>query len=136
MWFFFTMCSPQESARVKPLNFQVLCELGVKARQTRGTLDPADPRRPRPALLPSLPRHVHKLTLRARALPTVVRDRPRNCDRTVSLLLSRSLTLRHSAPANRVRPISLLTLSLLPSLESNFPRKSLGNPYGPGNSTP
>ena len=36
----------------------------------------------------------------------------------------------------RVRPISLLTLSLLTLLESNFPGKSPGNPYGPGNSTP
>ena len=35
-----------------------------------------------------------------------------------------------------VRPIPLLTLSLLTLLESNFPGKSLGNPYGPGNSTP
>ena len=34
-----------------------------------------------------------------------------------------------------VRPISLLTLSLLTLLDSNFPGKSLGNPYGPGNST-
>ena len=32
-------------------------------------------------------------------------------------------------------PISLLTLSLLTLLESNFPGKSLGNPYGRGNST-
>ena len=31
-----------------------------------------------------------------------------------------------------VRPISLLTLSLVILLESNFPGKSLGNPYGPG----
>ena len=31
-----------------------------------------------------------------------------------------------------VRPISLLTLSLLTLLESNFPGKSLGNPCGPG----
>ena len=35
-----------------------------------------------------------------------------------------------------VRPISLLSLSILTLLESNFPGKSLGNPYGPGNSTP
>ena len=35
-----------------------------------------------------------------------------------------------------VRPISLLTLSLLTLLESNFPGKSLGIPDGPGNSTP
>ena len=35
-----------------------------------------------------------------------------------------------------LRPISLLTLSLLTLLESNFPGKSLGNPYGPGNSNP
>ena len=35
-----------------------------------------------------------------------------------------------------IRPISLLALSLLTLLESNFPGKSLGNPYGPGNSTP
>ena len=37
---------------------------------------------------------------------------------------------------SEVRPISLLTLSLLKLLESNFPGNSLGNPYGPGNSTP
>ena len=36
----------------------------------------------------------------------------------------------------RLRPIPLLTLSLLTLLESDFPGKSLGNPYGPGNSTP
>ena len=36
----------------------------------------------------------------------------------------------------KVRPISLLTLSLLTLLESNLPGKSLGIPYGPGNSTP
>ena len=35
-----------------------------------------------------------------------------------------------------IRPISLLTLSLLTLLESNFQGKSTGNPYGPGNSTP
>ena len=34
-----------------------------------------------------------------------------------------------------IRPISLLTLSLLTLLESNFPGTSLGNPYGPGKST-
>ena len=36
----------------------------------------------------------------------------------------------------QIRPISLLTLSLLTLLESNFPGESLGDPYGPGNSTP
>ena len=35
-----------------------------------------------------------------------------------------------------LRPISLLTLSLLTLLELNFPGQSLGHPYGPGNSTP
>ena len=34
-----------------------------------------------------------------------------------------------------LRPISLLRVFLLRVLESNFPGKSLGNPYGRGNST-
>ena len=43
---------------------------------------------------------------------------------------------RNIFDVQHIRPISLLTLSLLTLLESNFPGKSRGNPYGPGNSTP
>ena len=35
-----------------------------------------------------------------------------------------------------LRPVPVLTLSLLTSLEANFPGKSLGDPCVPGNSTP
>ena len=41
-----------------------------------------------------------------------------------------------SRAVSGLRPISLLTLSLITLLESNFPGNSLGNPYGPGNFTP
>ena len=47
--------------------------------------------------------------------------------------LSRSM--QHFSPSHRrgtLRPISLLTLSLLTLLDSNFPGKSLGIPMGLG----
>ena len=37
---------------------------------------------------------------------------------------------------NFVRPILLLTLSLLTLLDPDFPGNSLGNPYGPATTTP
>ena len=50
---------------------------------------------------------------------------------------ARHIFQNHAGAAEpAARPISPLTLSLLTLLESNFPGKSLGNPYGPWNSTP
>ena len=56
-------------------------------------------------------------------------------NRTAEKVLSEMVSAE-TAKRRALRPIPLLTLSLLTLLESNFPGKSLGNPYGPGNSTP